>query len=71
MLGTFLGGYIYSRIYIPQNVPHDIALGGTIKSATFPTWHLDGGQNPRRPVKAFSKVLFFQEGKVPDKERER
>ena len=53
-------------IYLPQNVPHDIAPGGTIKSATFPTWHPDGGQNHRRPVKALSKAVFFQEGKVPN-----
>lgn len=54
------------KIYIPQNVPHDIAPGGTIKSATFPTWHPDGGQNPRRPVKALLEVVFLQEGKVPN-----
>ena len=71
MLGTFLGGYIYSRIYIPQNVPHDIAPVGTIKSATFPTWHPDGGQNPRRPIKVFSEAVFLQKGKMPDGEYER
>ena len=51
-------------IYLPQNVPHDIALDGTIKSATFPTWHPDGGQNPRRLGKTLLEVVFLQEGKV-------
>ena len=61
--------YIY--IYLPQNVPHDIAPGGTIKSATFPTWHPDGGQNPRRPVKVLLEAVFLRKREVPNRELER
>ena len=59
------------RIYLPQNVPHDIAPGGTIKSATFPTWHPDGGQKSWKPVKALLKALFLRKGEVPNRELER
>ena len=57
--------------YLPQNVPHDIAPVGTIKSATFPTWHSDGGQNPRRPVKALLEAVFLRKGEVPNKGQEK
>ena len=45
--------------YLPQNVPHDIAPGGTIKRDIFPTWHPDGGQNPRRLVKVCSEAVLL------------
>ena len=58
-------------IYLPQNVPHDIAPGGTIKSATFPTWHPDGGQKSWKPVKVLSEAAFLWESEVPNRELER